>query len=162
MRHLDRQRSAGSAWKAGFAAIGQVLGARHLSTATTRARASTAARSASFRAYTAKYNLQPTAIDYAFFKDRAAHMSASLAPIQQAIANLLAAQPSAARWKVRQAIALNVRPRGTQRADRLGRDVAFYIDGAGVRARLRRATTLGGARAPARVGRGARPTPVRL
>jgi len=31
---------------------------------------------------------------------------------------------------VRQAIALNVRP-GAQRADRLGRDVAFYIDGAG-------------------------------
>ena len=82
-----------------------------------------------FRAYAAN-GLQPTEIDYGFFKDRAAHTGPSLAPIQQAIANLLAAQPSAARWKVRQAIALNVRP-GSQRADRLGRDVAFYIDGAG-------------------------------
>ena len=82
-----------------------------------------------FRAYAAS-GLRPTEVDYAFFKDRAAHPSPSLEPIQRAIATLLAAQPGAARWQVRQAIALNVRP-SAQRTDRLGRDVAFYIDGAG-------------------------------
>jgi hypothetical protein len=82
-----------------------------------------------FQAYEAN-GLVPTEVDYAFFKDRSAHTSPSLAPIRQAIANKLAAERNAPRWKIRQAIALHVRP-SAQRADRLGRDVAFYIDGAG-------------------------------
>jgi hypothetical protein len=120
-----------AAWTAGFAAVGQVPVVRATFDGHYKSASLDGGKIATFfRAYAAN-GLQPTEIDYAFFKDRAAHMSASLAPIRQAIANLVAAQPSAARWKVRQAIALNVRPLGTQRADRLGRDVAFYIDGAG-------------------------------
>lgn len=73
----------------------------------------------------------PTEVDYAFFKDRAAHTSPALERIRVAIANLLNTEPGAARWKIRRAIALNVRPTA-QITDRLGRDVAFYIDGSGI------------------------------
>ena len=99
-----------AAWKAGFAAIGQVPAVRATFDGLYKSASLDGGKIATFfRAYAAN-GLQPTEIDYGFFKDPAAHPSPSLAPIQQAIANLLAAQPSAARWKVRQAIALNVRP----------------------------------------------------
>jgi hypothetical protein len=86
--------------------------------------------SAFFTAYKAN-DLMPTEIDYAFFKDRAAQTSVSLEPIKSAVSEILDGEPNAPRWKIRRAIALQVRPTGSQREDRLGRDVAFYIDGAG-------------------------------
>jgi hypothetical protein len=83
-----------------------------------------------FTAYKA-HSLAPTEIDYAFFKDRAAQTTVALEPIKSAVSEILNAESSAPHWKIRRAIALNVRPGGSQREDRLGRDVAFYIDGAG-------------------------------
>lgn len=117
-------------WKEGFETLGREPSVRDKFDGFYRSASLDGGKIATFyRAY-AENGLVPTEVDYAFFKDRAAHTSPAFAPIRQAIARLLASQPQAARWKVRQAIALNVRP-GSQRADRLGRDVAFYIDGAG-------------------------------
>jgi hypothetical protein len=79
-----------------------------------------------FRAYNAN-GLAPTEVDYAFFKDRAAHTSVSFEKVRDVVADFLATNPNAKRWQIRQAIALKIRP-SNQRADRLGRDVAFYID----------------------------------
>jgi hypothetical protein len=117
-------------WKAGFDTLGRVPFVRTKFDGFYRSASLDGGKIATFyRAYTAN-NLVPTEIDYAFFKDRAAHTSPAFEPIKQAIAALVTTQPAATRWKVRQAIALRVRP-SSQRADRLGRDVAFYIDGAG-------------------------------
>jgi hypothetical protein len=82
------------------------------------------------KAYSAN-GLAATEVDYAFFKDRAAHTTPKLDPVQAAIATVLASEPDAVRWQVRRSIALNVRP-SNQRTDRLGRDVAFYLDGSGL------------------------------
>jgi hypothetical protein len=79
------------------------------------------------KAYASR-GLVPTEIDYAFFKDRAAQTTPVLAAIEAAIAKTLTAHPGAARWQIRRSIALSVRP-ANQRVDRLGRDVAFYVDG---------------------------------
>lgn len=124
---MDPRRRA--AWKAGFDAVGRTPSVRKTFDDFYKSASLDGGKIATFfKAYSAN-GLIPTEIDYAFFKDRAAHTSPRLVPIQQAIANVLASHPGAARWKIRQAIALHVRP-GNQRADRLGRDVAFYIDGA--------------------------------
>ncbi len=120
-------------WTTGFEAVGRQP--------EVRARFDDLYRSASLdggkiRTFTTAYaasHLVPTEIDYAFFKDRSAHTTPPPAAIRQAIATALAHDPHAPAWKIRQAIALNVRP-GAQRTDRLGRDVAFYIDGAGLNA----------------------------
>lgn len=117
------------AWKAGFEAIGRVPAVRSTFDRLYRSSSLDGGKIATFyRAYTAN-NLIPTEVDYAFFKDRSAHTSPSFLPIQRAIADAIGTDPSLPRWKVRQAIALKVRP-GNQREDRLGRDVSFYIDGA--------------------------------
>ncbi len=119
-----------AAWKAGFDLIGREPLVRATFDDFYKSASLDGGKIATFfRAYAAN-GLEPTEVDYAFFKDRSAHTSPALAPIRQAIANRLATEPGAARWTIRQAIALNVRPTA-QRADRLGRDVAFYIDGAG-------------------------------
>ena len=115
-------------WTAGFDTLGRLSSVRVTFDQFYRSTSLDGGKIATFyRAYAAN-DLVPTEVDYAFFKDRAAHTSPVFAPIRQAIADLLATQTGAARWKVRQAIALHVRP-ASQRADRLGRDVAFYVDG---------------------------------
>jgi hypothetical protein len=125
---MDQNRRA--AWRNGFTQLGQ-----HADVRTTFDRLYASASldggkiGAFYRAY-AQFGLVPTEINYGFFKDRAAHMSVAVQPVREAIAALLASDPNPPRWKVRRAIALAVRP-ANQRADRLGRDVAFYIDGAG-------------------------------
>jgi hypothetical protein len=119
-----------AAWKSGFEKLGQLPVVRktfdefYLSSSLDGGKIRTFVN-----AYAAN-GLKPTEIDYAFFKDRAAHTTPRSEAIRTAIANALSAEPGAERWKIRRAIALNVRP-SNQRADRLGRDVTFYLDGAG-------------------------------
>ena len=119
-----------AAWRTGFERIGEV--------ASVRARFDLYYRSVTldggkiatfFQAYRAS-GIEPTEIDYAFFKDRAAHMTVHYAPLHAVLADFLQRNPGAPHWRIRQAIALGVRP-SNQREDRLGRDVAFYVDGAG-------------------------------
>lgn len=115
-------------WKNGFAAAGQILSVRTSFDEFYKSSSLDGGKIATFYKAYSDNGLVPTEVDYAFFKDRSAHTSPSLSPIKQAVAALLTAEPHAARWRVRQVIALRVRP-GSQRVDRLGRDVAFYIDG---------------------------------
>jgi hypothetical protein len=117
-------------WKSGFAAIGAAPEVRKAFDDFYRSLSLDGGKIGTFfKAYQAN-GLTPTEIDYGFFKDRAAQTSVSVEPVRSAIADALRASPDAPRWTIRRAIALNVRP-GTQRDDRLGRDVAFYIDGSG-------------------------------
>ncbi|NUL19537.1 hypothetical protein HUN27_22030 [Agrobacterium tumefaciens] len=122
----DRARRA--AWKEGFQRVGQERLVREKFDELYRSRSLDGGKIASFyRAYSSN-GLKPTEVDYGFFKDRAAHTSVNYDRVNTAIADFLAANPHAKPWQVRRAIALNIRP-SNQRADRLGRDVAFYIDG---------------------------------
>jgi hypothetical protein len=124
----DRDRR--EAWKNGFAQIGAEPSVRktfdnfYNSSSLDGGKINTF-----FRAYKAN-GLTPTELDYGFFKDRAAQTTVSFEPIKSAVAEALSTDSAPPRWKIRRAIALNVRP-GTQGEDRLGRDVAFYVDGAG-------------------------------
>lgn len=122
----DRARR--EAWKDGFQRIGQERLVRDKFDQLYRSRSLDGGKIASFyRAYNAN-GLKPTEIDYGFFKDRAAHTSVSYDKVKTVVADFLAANPRAKPWQVRRAIALNIRP-SNQRADRLGRDVSFYVDG---------------------------------
>jgi hypothetical protein len=125
---IDGSRRA--AWKSGFQAIGKEPSVRTTFDKFYKSASLDGGKIAGFIDAYAAYGLTPTEIDYAFFKDRAAHMSLTPRPIRQAIETVPPAERTSARWKVRRAIALNVRP-GAQVEDRLGRDVAFYLDGAG-------------------------------
>ena len=120
-----------SAWKVGFERIGRVPIVRQTFDSLYQSRSLDGGKIQTFISAYAANNLVPTEIDYAFFKDRAAHTSPALERIRVAIANLFSSEPRASRWKVRRAISLNVRP-AAQITDRLGRDVAFYIDGSGL------------------------------
>ncbi|SDD04836.1 hypothetical protein [Belnapia rosea] len=120
------------AWRQGFNALGRAPDVRAAYDNLYRSSSLDGGKIATFIQAYSDNGLTPTEADYGFFKDRSAHTSPSLGPIRTAISQALAADRSAPRWRIRQAIALNVRP-GSQRADRLGRDVAFYIDGAGDR-----------------------------
>ena len=76
------------------------------------------------------FELAPTEVDHGFFVDRAAHMTISETKLRSAL-NGLKAQAGDA-WPlsaaaIRRHVALNVRP-PNQRKDRLGRDIAYYID----------------------------------
>ncbi len=123
---LDPRRQA---WRDGFERLGEYADVRDTYDAVYRSQTFDGGKIATFdRAYRAR-GLTPSEVDYAFFKDRAAHTSDSYAPIAAAIAN--EASAGVEHWRVRRAIALAVRP-ARQRADRLGRDVAFYVDGLGV------------------------------
>ncbi|SPL62745.1 hypothetical protein [Ochrobactrum soli] len=116
------------AWKKGFQRIGRIKSVREKFDELYKSSSLDGGKIANFyRAYSTN-GLQPTEVDYAFFKDRAAHMTVKYDTVRGVIADFLKAVPNAARWQVRQAIALNVRP-SRQQTDRLGRDVAFYIDG---------------------------------
>lgn len=124
----DRDRR--QAWKEGFANIGAESTVRQIFDDFYKSSSLDGGKISSFfRAYDAN-GLTPTEIDYGFFKDRAAQTTVSFEQTRSVIAKFLRTEPGAPHWKIRRAIALNVRP-ATQREDRLGRDVAFYIDGAG-------------------------------
>lgn len=117
------------AWKDGFASLGQDAAVRTIYDRLYRSANFDGGKITSFQsAYTAS-GLAPTEIDYAFFKDRAAHMTIDGDAVRAAIAGIGTTRvpPS---W-VRRAIARQVRP-PKQSIDRLGRDVAFYVDGLGI------------------------------
>lgn len=127
----DRGRR--EAWRAGFDQIGRVAIVRKVFDDIYRSASLDGGKIRTFqRAYEAN-GLVATEIDYAFFKDRAAHTSPSLQPIEEAVRKALRSDSAAAHWKIRRSIAREVRP-SSQRKDRLGRDVAFYVDGNGLTA----------------------------
>lgn len=116
-----------AAWRTGFDQLGRERLARERFDSLYRSASLDGGKIAAFyRAYR-DFGLDPTEVDFAFFKDRSAHMTSSYQQVRNAIASI---HPNATtpRWRVRRAIALAVRP-ANQRQDRLGRDVAFYIDG---------------------------------
>ncbi len=77
-----------------------------------------------------RVGLEPTEVDFAFFIDRSAHMSVREDRMVEALT--AAGGATLAPWAARRAVALNVRPRNAdQHHSRLGRDVTFYLDGAG-------------------------------
>lgn len=118
-----------AAWQRGFTVLGRAPETRATFDGLYRSRSLDGGKIATFyRAYAA-HGLTPTEVDHGFFKDRSAHTSPDRARIEAAIGAALARgerQP----WQVRLAIARRVVP-GAQQADRLGRDMAFVIDGAG-------------------------------
>jgi hypothetical protein len=116
-----------AAWQAGFAKIGAIPKARQMFDKLYRSSSLDGGKIASFYAAYSANQLIPTETDYAFFKDRAAQTSADYGKIRLAIEDQLKRRSDSKPWQIRQAIALKVRP-GNQRKDRLGRDVAFYID----------------------------------
>jgi hypothetical protein len=116
-------------WRSGFDRLGREILVRDRFDAVYRSASLDGGKIATFyRAYR-EFGLAPTEIDFAFFKDRSAHMTSSYQRIRDAIASIHATAATP-RWRVRRAIALAVRP-ANQRPDRLGRDIAFYVDGAG-------------------------------
>lgn len=120
-------------WKMGFEAVGRQPDVRARFDALYRSASLDGGKIRTFMAAYAAKGRVPTEIDYAFFKDRSAHMSVSADPIRQAIAVALEADPQAPAWKIRRTIALRIRAGNPdQQKDRLGRDVAFYIDSAGL------------------------------
>ncbi|QND44653.1 hypothetical protein HB780_02385 (plasmid) [Rhizobium lusitanum] len=125
---MDAKRRV--AWKIGFSKIGAIPAAREMFDKLYRSASLDGGKVASFYDAYASNHLVPTEMDYGFFKDRAAHTNVNSKDhlaIEQAIQNQLKGLPDSRPWQIRQAIALTVRP-GSQRRDRLGRDVAFYVD----------------------------------
>ncbi len=130
---MDKDRR--NAWRTGFKAFG--------ANETVRETYKEVYRSASFdggkintfyNAWTSEeFGLTVTEIDHGFFVDRAAHMSISPEKVRAALSSLKA--EAGDDWPlsaaaVRRHVALNFRP-PNQRKDRLGRDIAFYIDDIG-------------------------------
>lgn len=112
-------------WAAGFRRLGQVSAVRRAYDDLYRSSSFDGGKIAAFqRAYTEK-GYTPTEVDFAFFTDRAAHTSVGHAALAAVIPRGLS------NWKVRRRIALQLRAgNANQREDRLGRDVAFYVDAA--------------------------------
>jgi len=115
-------------WRAAFRQLGADPGVRDIYDTVYRSASFDGGKIATFERAFRFAALTPTDVDYAFFKDRAAHTSVAYAPIAAAVRSV--AGRNVEHWQVRRAIALSVRPTH-QRADRLGRDVAYYVDGLG-------------------------------
>lgn len=117
-----------AAWRDGFKALGESSDVRNIYDRVYRSRTFDGGKIDAFAHAYQDHGLTPSEIDFAFFKDRAAHMSVSYEDVSRAMADV--AGPNVEHWRIRQVIALRVRP-SSQREDRLGRDVAFYVDGLG-------------------------------
>ncbi len=115
-------------WKNGFALFGAAPEVEHVCDAVYASSGYGGRKIAQFYRLYEQAGIVPTEIDYAFMVDRATQSSA---PGKQIIATAKAAMtspsahPTAA--ELRRWPALNFRP-SSQAADRLGRDVVFYID----------------------------------
>jgi len=122
--------AARATWRNGFKMLGQAIETRQAYDRLYASKSLDGGKIATFYRIYAAHGLTPTEIDYGFFKDRAAHTTPNAKLIDAAVKDELASgRPSP--WKVRRAIALLVRPTGRP-VDRLGRDIAYYVDGAGV------------------------------
>jgi hypothetical protein len=147
------------AWRNGFAALGARADVRETYREVYQSASFDGGKVATFYAVWARseFGLGVTELDHAFFLDRSAHMSISGTALAAALTALKA--EAGQDWplapaKVRQHIAVTVRPTN-QKKDRLGRDVAFYIDGvgdAGLNTEEREAWTARGARRAADIG----------
>jgi hypothetical protein len=124
-----------AAWIDGFRALGQSAELPALYRDVYRSGSFDGGKIATFhRVWTSEeFGLPVSELDHAFFIDRSAHMSISERKLTGALRTLKSASGSAwppAPAAIRQYVALNVRP-PNQRSDRLGRDVAFYVEGVG-------------------------------
>jgi hypothetical protein len=124
-----------SAWVDGFKALGTVAELPELYRDVYRSASFDGGKIATFhRVWTSEeFGLPVSELDHAFFIDRSAHMSISERKLKDALRTLKSASGSAwppAPAAIRQYVALNVRP-PNQRTDRLGRDIAFYVEGVG-------------------------------
>jgi hypothetical protein len=124
-----------SAWVDGFRALGKTAELPEFYRDVYRSASFDGGKIATFhRVWASKeFGLPITELDHAFFIDRSAHMSISERKLKEALLVLKSASGSA--WPpspaaIRQYVALNVRP-PNQRTDRLGRDIAFYVEGIG-------------------------------
>lgn len=118
-----------AAWKQGFSRFGEEPTVREAYDLAYRSSSFDGGKIAGYQAAYEAFGLAPTEVDHAFFKDRAAHMSFNDASVRAAIKEALAG-PNVTPSAVRRALSLKVRP-PNQRKDRLGRDVAFYVDSIG-------------------------------
>ena len=124
-----------SAWVDGFKTLGATAELPEFYREVYRSASFDGGKIATFhRVWTSEeFGLPVSELDHAFFIDRSAHMSISERKLTDALRTLKAASGSVwppAPAAVRQYVALNVRP-PNQRADRLGRDIAFYVEGVG-------------------------------
>lgn len=127
----DRRR----AWLAGFERLGRSPLVREIYDAVYASVDYDGGKVQRFHGAWEAAGLTPTAVDYAFFVDRSAHMSIAQGPITAALADAAAGlegDASLSPAQARRAVAVAVRPgNDAQRASRLGRDVTFYIDALG-------------------------------
>jgi hypothetical protein len=131
--YLDPARRA--AWTRAFAELGGNPSVRTAYDAHYDSDRSDGSKMARFAATYAELGLAPTEVDYAFFLDRATHSSGlrvDAAAAAAAIRSWLAQRGwTLAPANVRRAISGRY-PTRNQTADRLGRDVAFFVDAVGV------------------------------
>lgn len=126
--YADEQRR--DSWTRAFQKLGKSALVRSMYDLHYLSRASDGAKMATFYKLYEKLGIKPTEVDYAFFLDRATHSSppSDLDSAASKIQGWLEEKrvprnPS----NVRRAIAAKF-PTGSQTKDRLGRDVAFFID----------------------------------
>lgn len=130
-------------WARGFAAIGAQAEVRRLYFELYRSPDFDGGKLAAFRRLYQALGRQPTEIDLAFFTDRATHtggifVAGAATNSPQAIAEVAARvrarlpNPAAApAWRVRRELSAILATQN-QAADRNGRDVVFFVDGAGL------------------------------
>jgi len=130
-------------WARGFAAIGAQPEVRRLYFELYRSPDFDGGKLAAFRRLYQALGRQPTEIDLAFFVDRATHTGGvfvagadtnSPQAIAQVAARVRARLPNPAAvpaWQVRRALS-TILATQNQAADRNGRDVVFFVDGAGI------------------------------
>ena len=121
-----------TAWTAAFASLGREPLVRDLYDAHYLSQASDGAKMTRLYRLWEILGLQPTAVDYAFFLDRATHSSPPAAAdgAVRIAAWLKANAAPVTSAQVRRAFAASF-PTANQTQDRLGRDVAFFIDSFG-------------------------------
>ena len=126
--YADEQRR--NSWTRAFEKFGKSALVRSMYDLHYLSRASDGAKMATFYKLYDKLGIRPTEVDYAFFLDRATHSSAPSdldSAARKIEAWLEEKHVSRTPSNVRRAIAAKF-PTASQTKDRLGRDVAFFID----------------------------------
>lgn len=111
------------AWRAGFRRFGAAAAVRQAYGELYRSTSFDGGKIAAFHKAYEDRGLTVTEIDFAFFVDRAAHTSVAYDAVFAAL------QPGLTNAEARRRIAQQLRPGNPdQKRDRLGRDVAYYVD----------------------------------
>lgn len=130
-------------WARGFAAFGEFAEARRIYAELYQSAAFDGGKVAAFRRVYQALGRQPTEIDLAFFLDRATHTGGvfaagldtnsaqAIARVAERVRASVPGTASAPAWRIRRALSI-ILATGNQAADRNGRDVVFFVDGAGI------------------------------